>query len=154
MLASFRLKHPHFKYLGVPQALKFISLVLNLIGDVPVSANEVLVAVGVDDPLGEVSGLEVATHVDATGQLVAGLVVLKPATHPAQAGLVQKARTVNRPGPLSDSISRTIRSVAKGTRLSGSMKSGVVYVFLPSHRIESDRGAGPFVNQFVPFFFF
>ena len=58
--------------------------------DVAVDAHEILVAVGGDHLFCEVSGLEIATHVDASGQVVAGVVFLEPATHPAQTVLVDR----------------------------------------------------------------
>ena len=40
-------------------------------------------------------------------------------------------------------LSRTIRSLATGTRLRGPMKSRILYEFLPSRMTESDSGLAP-----------
>ena len=52
--------------------------------------DEIRVAVGLHHLLGEVSGLEFTTHVNAGGQIVAGVIILESATHPAQAVLLDR----------------------------------------------------------------
>lgn len=57
---------------------------------VGVDGDEILVAVGLHHLLGEVSRLEFTTHVNACGQIVAGVIILESATHPAQAVLLDR----------------------------------------------------------------
>ena len=76
---------------GTDPATAFVSRsVMGLVFLEYVDGDEILVALGLHHLLGEVSGLEFTTHVNAGGQIVAGVIILESATHPAQAVLVDR----------------------------------------------------------------
>lgn len=76
---------------GTDPATVFVSRsVMGLVFLEYVDGDEILVALGLHHLLGEVSGLEFTTHVNAGGQIVAGVIILESATHPAQAVLVDR----------------------------------------------------------------